>query len=50
VIIINKEKIIAKLIDEFETFVNGLKKNNFDMIYYPIFLHDYILLRKKRMV
>lgn len=47
VIIINKEKIIAKLIDEFETFVNGLKKNNFDMIYYPIFLHDYILLRKK---
>ena len=47
VININKDKIISKLIDEFENFVNNLKKNNFDSIYYPTFLHDYILLRKK---
>ena len=44
---IEKEKIIYKLTSEFEKFLNDNKKNNFELIYYPTFLHDYILLRKK---
>ena len=42
---IDKEKIIAKLTDEFEMFLYKSKKD--ELIYYPIFLDDYISLRKK---
>lgn len=44
---INKEEIISKLTDEFESFINQNKKENFKSNYYPKFLHDYIVLRKK---
>ena len=44
VICINKEKIIARLKNEFEDFLNQSKKE--ELIFYPTFLHDYILLRK----
>ena len=42
---INKEKIINRLTNEFENFLN--KNTKEDLIFYPTFLHDYILLRKK---
>ena len=42
---IDKEKIINRLTNEFEDFLNQNKKE--DLIFYPTFLHDYILLRKK---
>lgn len=45
VISIDKEKIINRLTNEFEDFLNESKKK--DLIFYPTFLHDYILLRKK---
>ena len=44
---IEKEKIIYRLTNEFEKFLNKNEKEKFDLIYYPTFLHDYILLRKK---
>ena len=42
---IDKEKIISRLINEFEDFLKENKKE--ELIFYPTFLHDYILLRKK---
>jgi len=45
VINIDKNKIINRLTNEFEEFLNNNKKE--DLIFYPTFLHDYILLRKK---
>ena len=42
---IDKEKIINRLTNEFEDFLNENKKK--DLLFYPAFLHDYILLRKK---
>ncbi len=42
---IDKEKIIHRLTNEFEDFLNQNKKE--ELIFYPTFLHDYILLRKK---
>lgn len=45
IINIDKEKIINRLTNEFEDFLNEKKKE--DLIFYPTFLHDYILLRKK---
>ena len=45
IINIDKEKIINRLTNEFEDFLNQNKKE--DLIFYPTFLHDYILLRKK---
>ena len=42
-----KEEIISELTNKFEKFLDENKKNNFELVYYPTFLHDYILLRKK---
>lgn len=46
-IILNKEKIIEKLIIKLEDFLDDNKRKDFEKIYYPTFLHDYINLRKK---
>ena len=45
-IITNKDGIIRELTHKLEDFLEQNKKNNIENIYYPIFLHDYILLRK----
>ena len=45
VISIDKAKIIARLKKEFEDFLAQNKKE--ELIFYPTFLHDYILLRKE---
>ena len=42
---INKAKIIARLKKEFDDFLEQNKKE--ELIFYPTFLHDYILLRKE---
>ena len=44
---LNKEKIIELLIKKLEDFLDDNKKKEFEKIYYPIFLHEYINLRKK---
>ena len=46
-IVLNKEKIIEKLIIKLEDFLDDNKKKEFEKIYYPTFLHEYINLRKK---
>ncbi len=45
VISIDKAKIIARLKKEFDDFLEQNKKE--ELIFYPTFLHDYILLRKE---
>ena len=42
---VHKEKIINRLTNEFENFLNTNIKE--ELIFYPTFLHDYIILRKK---
>ena len=42
-----KDLIIESLIHKLEDFLDENKKNDFEKIYYPTFLHDYINLRKK---
>ena len=44
---LKKDLIIESLIHKLEDFLDENKKNDFEKIYYPTFLHDYINLRKK---
>ena len=48
-ITINKEKIIYELNIKLEDFLDENKRNDFEKIYYPTFLHDYINLRKREL-
>ena len=44
---LKKDLIIESLTHKLEDFLDENKKNDFEKIYYPTFLHDYINLRKK---
>ena len=44
---LKREKIIEMLTNKLEDFLDENLRNDFEKIYYPTFLHDYINLRKK---